>query len=114
MRILELSKVLMYKFHYHCIKINYDNKSKLLFTDTDSLMYEIKTEDVYEDFSSNKQMFDFSNYSTKSKYYDNSNKLVIGKMKDETGSIVIEEFVRRKQKTYLFLVNNSEHKKQKA
>ena len=63
MRILELSKVLMYKFHYHYIKINYDNKSKLLFTDTDSLMYEIKTEDVYEDFSSNKQMFDFSNYS---------------------------------------------------
>ena len=104
----------MYKFHYDNIKNKYDNKLKLLFTDIDSLIYKIKTEDVYEDFSSNKQMFDFSNYSTKSKYYDNSNKLVIGKMKDETGSIVIEEFVRRKQKTYLFLVNNSEHKKQKA
>ena len=50
-----------------------------LFTDTDSLMYEVKTEDVYEDFSSNKEMFDFSNFSTKSKYYYNSNKLVTGK-----------------------------------
>ena len=60
MCILELSEVLMYEFHYDYIKNKYDNKSKLLFTDTDSLMYEIKTEDVYEDFSSNKEMFDFS------------------------------------------------------
>ena len=51
-------------------------KSKLLFTDTDSLIYEIKTEDVYEDFSSSKKMFDFSNYSTRSKYYNNLNKLL--------------------------------------
>ena len=64
MYILELSKVLMYEFHYDFIKNKYDNKSKLLFTDPDSLMYEIKTEDIYEDFSSNKEMFDFSNYST--------------------------------------------------
>ena len=48
-------------------------------------MYEIKTEDVYEDFSKDKEMFDFSNYSVKSKYCDESNKLVVGKMKDETG-----------------------------
>ena len=75
MCILELSKVLMYEFHYDNIKNKYDNKSILLFTDTDSLMYEIKTEeDVYEDFSSSKEMFDFSNYSTKSKYYGNSSK----------------------------------------
>ena len=50
-----------------------------MFTDSDSLMCEIKT-----DFSSNKEMFDFSNYSTKSKYYDGSNKFVTVKMKDET------------------------------
>ena len=75
MCILELSKVLMYEFHYDNIKNKYDNKSILLFTDTDSLMYEIKTEeDVYEDFSSSKEMFNFSNYSTKSKYYGNSSK----------------------------------------
>ena len=45
-------------------------------------MYEIKTEDVYEVFSNDKEMFGFSNYSTRSKYYDNWNKLMVGKMKD--------------------------------
>ena len=56
-------------------------------------MYEIKTEDVYEDFSNNKEMFDVSNYSTMLKYYDNSNILVVGKMKDETVGVAIEELV---------------------
>ena len=51
MCILELSKVLMYEFHYDYIKNKYGNNSRLLLTDTDSLMYEIKTEDVYEYFS---------------------------------------------------------------
>ena len=53
-------------------------------------MHEIKTEDIYEDFSSNKELFDFSNYLTKSNLYDNSNKLVIRKLKDETGGAAIE------------------------
>ena len=79
MCILELSKVSMYEFHYDYLKNKYDNKSKLLFRATDSLMYEIKTEDAYEDFSNDKEMSDFSNCSTKLKYYDDSNKLVIGK-----------------------------------
>ena len=74
MCILELSKVLMYELYYDSIKNKYDNKSKLLFTDTDSLMYEIKTEDVYENFISNKEMFNYSNHWSKSKYYDNSSK----------------------------------------
>ena len=56
----------------------------------------------------------FSNYSSKSKYYNNSNKLVIGKMKDETGGVVIEEVVGLKPKMYSFLVENSEHKKAKG
>ena len=56
MCILELSKVLMYEFHCNYIKNKYDNKSKLSITYTNSLMYEIKTEDVYEDFSSNKEI----------------------------------------------------------
>ena len=54
MCILELSKVLMYKFDYGYTKNKYYSKLKLLFADTDSLMYKIKTEDGYEDFSSNK------------------------------------------------------------
>ena len=115
MCILELSKVLMYEFHYDYIKNKYDNKSKLLFTYTDSLVYEIKTEDVYEDFSSNKEMFRFSNCSANSKYYDDSNKLVIGKMKDETGGVAIKESVGLKPKMYSFFVDdNSEHQKAKG
>ena len=90
----------MYESHYGYIKNKYDNKSKLLFTNTDSLMYKIKTEDVYKDFSSNKEMFGFSNYSTKSKYFDNSKQLVIWKMKDEIGGIAIEAFGELKPKMF--------------
>ena len=78
-------------------------------------MYEIKTEDFYEDFSSYNEMFDFSNYLTKSKYYDDSNKIFITKMKDETGGDAIEKFVELKPKIYSFLEEDlSEDKKQKA
>ena len=105
---MELGKVLMYEFHYDHIKNKYDYKSKLLFTDTDSQMFEIKT-------SSNKEMFDFSNYLTKSRDYDDTNKLVIGKMKDNTGAVAIEEFAGLKAKMYTFLVgDHSEHKKGKG
>ena len=90
MWLLELSEVLMYKFHFDYIKNKYGNSWRLLFIDTNSLIYEIKTEDIYEDFSNDKEMFDFSSYSTKSKYYDHSNKLVVGKMKDETACVVTE------------------------
>ena len=84
MCVLELSKALMYNFYYDQIKNKYGNNSRLLFTDTDRLQYEIKTEDVYKGFSNNKGMCDFKNYLTMSKYYDNSNKLVVVKLKDET------------------------------
>ena len=62
---MDLSEVWMYEFDYNYIKKEYGNNLRLLFTDTDSLMYEIKTRDVYEDFSKDKEMFDFSNYSAK-------------------------------------------------
>ena len=61
-------------------------------------MHKIKTEDVYKDFSNDKEMLDFSNYSTNSKYYDNSNKLVVGKIEDETAGVPIEQFVGLKLK----------------
>ena len=59
----------MYEFHYDYIKNKCGNNSRLLFTDTDSVMYKIKNGNVYEDFGNNKEMFEFSNYSTKSKYF---------------------------------------------
>ena len=111
MCILELSKVLMYELHYDYIRDKYGNNSRPLFTDTDSLMYEIKTGDVFEDFSNDKEMFDFSNYSAKSKDYDNSNKLMVGKMKGETVGVAIEEFFGLKSKMHSYLVD--EHKKRK-
>ena len=113
--VLESSKVLMYEFHYDYIKNGYDNKSKLLFTD--NLMYEIKTEDVYEDFGSDKETFDsvIIGIISKSKYNDDSNKLAIGKIKDETYVVAIEKFVGLKTKMYSFLVDDkSEHKNGKG
>ena len=74
----------------------------------------MKTEDVYEDFSNDREMFAFSNCSSQSKYYDNSSKLVIGKMKDENGDVAIEEFVRLKPKIFSFLETIMNRKKQKA
>ena len=65
MCILELCKVLKCNVHYDYIKNKYGNNSRLLFTDTDILIYEIKTENVYKNFSSDEGVFDFSNYSTK-------------------------------------------------
>ena len=55
----------MYKLHYHYVKTKYGNNAKLSFLDTDSLVYEIKTEDVYEGFSKDKEILNFSNYLAK-------------------------------------------------
>ena len=89
--ILDLSKLLMYKFHYEYIQ--YKCNARLLFTDTDSLVYEIKKVDVYEDFYQDKDLFDFSEYSLNSRFSDPVNKKVIGTMKDEFKGKIIHEFV---------------------
>ena len=93
MCILDLSKTLMYDFHYNYIKKNYENKAKLLFTDTDSLTFEIEAEDVYKDFWKDREMFDNSDYDENSLFHDKTNKKVIGKFKDEAAGIPITEFV---------------------
>ena len=114
MCILELSKVLIYEFHYDYIKNKYGNNSRL-FIETKSLMYEIKTEDFYKDFSNDKEMLDFSNHLTKSKYYDNSNKLLVGKRTNEIAGVAIEEFVGLIPKMYPYLVDdNSDYKNAKG
>ena len=78
--ILDLSKYLIYKFHYKYIKRKYDGK--LLFTDTDSLLYEVRTKDVYENFSEDKSLFDFIDCQEDSKFFYPVSKNVIGKMKN--------------------------------
>ena len=106
MCILDLSKTLMYDFHYNYIKDKYDDKAKLLFTDTDSLMYEIQTDDVYKDLFVDKEKFDNSDYSKDSPFYFGENKKVIGKFKDEAAGIPITEFVGLKSKMYSYIKDN--------
>ena len=86
----------MYDFHYNFIEKIFD--AELFFTDTDSLTYEIKSENVYEEFFKWKDLFDFSNYSKDSIFYDESNKKIIGKMKDEYDGVIIDEFIGLKSK----------------
>ena len=74
--------------------------AELLLTDTDSLTYKIKSENVYEEFYKGKDLFDFSNYSEDSKFFDDTNKKVIGKMKDEYGGVIIDQFIGLKSKMY--------------
>ena len=104
--ILDLSKTLMYDFHYNCIKKTYGDKAKLLFTDTDSLTYEIEAEDVYQDIWNDKDKFGNSDYPENSPYYDKTNKKGIGKFKAEAASIPVVEFVCLKSKMYSYITND--------
>ena len=106
MCILDLSKTLIYDFHYNYIKKKYNNRARLLFTDTDSLTCEIEAEDVYKDFWNDKDMFDNSDYPESSPYYCNVNKKIIGKFKDEACSIPITEFIGLKSKMYSYVKDN--------
>ena len=111
--ILDLSKLLMYEFHYEYIKSKFD--AILLSTETDSLVYEIKTKDVYEDFYQDKNLFEFIDYSLNSKFFDPLNKKVIGEMKDEFKEKIISEFAGLKLKMYsLISVDDKEVTKAKG
>ena len=115
--VLDLSKFLMYQFHYEHIKQLYPGeKSKMLFTDTDSLTYLIRTEDIYEDMLKNKQLYDFSGYDKNHKCYSTENKKAIGKFKDELNGCYMEEFVGLKAKMYSlkFKENNKTVESKKA
>ena len=106
MCILDLSKTLMYDFHYNYIKSKYGKKAKLLFTDTDSLTYEIEANDVYKDFFKDKDKFDNSDYPEYSPLFYKKNKKVIGKLKDEAAGIPINEFVGLRSKMYSYMKDN--------
>ena len=118
MCILDLSKMLMYDFHYNYIKSKYVDKAKLLFTDTDSLMYEIETEDFYKDISVDvKDRFDTSEYPSNhpSGIPFGFNKKVLGMFKDEVAGKVIDEFVGLRAKLYSYkMLEGPESKKCKG
>ena len=97
--VLDLSKLLMFEFHYEEMLPAYE-KIELCFTDTDSLLYEIQTEDIYEDMLANSDWYDFSEYPFEHSNYDPKNKKIIGKMKDELQSMIITEFIGLRPKCY--------------
>jgi len=105
----------MYDFHYNYIRKKYP-ASQLLFTDTDSLFYHIKSEkDIYEEFWVDKELFDNSDYPKSSRYFSNDNKKVIGKFKDEASGKPIIEFVGLKSKMYSYnVLDKGEQKKAKG
>ena len=114
MYILDLSKTLMFDFHYNYIKKKYGDKAKLLFTDTDSLMYEIQTEDFYEDIKGDvKDRFDTSDYPSNhpSGIPTGCNKKVLGMFKDEAGGKIIDEFVGLRAKLYSYKMLEEEESK---
>jgi hypothetical protein len=115
MCILDLSKTLMYDFHYNYIQRKYGDKAKLLFTDTDSLAYEIQTDDFYTDIRPDlKLKFDTSDYPD-DHLLERVNKKVIGMFKDEACGKQIAEFVGLRAKLYSYKMHEGdEHKKCKG
>ena len=114
MSILDLSKTVMYDFHYRYIKPKYGSKAKLLFTDTDSLLYEIETEDFYKDISGDvKDRFDTSNYPENhpSGIPTGINNKVVGMFKDEVGGDNIGEFVGLRAKLYSYKMEEGKENK---
>ena len=98
----------MYDFHYNFIRKKYKDNAVLLFTDTDSLCYLIRTRDIYQDISENRHLFDLSNYPQDHPLYNTTNKKKPGFFKDETGGCAIKEFVGLKSKMYSFTFMNED------
>ena len=114
MCILDLSKTLMYDFHYNYIIPKYGNKAKLLFTDTDSFLYEIETEDFYKDISGDvRDRFDTSDYPEghPSGIPTGINKKVLGMFKDEAAGKIIKEFVGLRAKLYSYIMEEGKENK---
>lgn len=113
--ILELSKLVMYKFHYHVIVPEYGDRAKLLFTDTDSLCYHISTDNLYQDMQDKIEThYDTSGYDEDHFLYSSKNAKVLGYMKDECGGKAAIEFVGLRSKMYSLLVDEDKPSKRTA
>ena len=114
--ILDLSKTIMYEFHYDYMKRKYNESDlNLLYMDTDSLVYDIKTEDFYKDIMEDVETrFDTSGYVPGRPLPIEKNKKVIGLMKDELGGKIMKEFISLRPKMYSYRVEEQEPKKCKG
>ena len=106
--ILEISKWEMYNFHYNFMIRKFN--TRLLFTDTDSLCYELHEKNPCKKMYKYKELFDLSNFPVSSKYHCRDNKKVVGKMKDEYGGKSIVKFVGLKSKMYSILDESNNEK----
>ena len=100
--VLDLSKLHMFEFHYEHIRPKYGDRAKLLMTDTDSLMYHIRTENFFEDMRRDGHLYDMSNFhcDLTSEYYNPVNKKVVGKFGEESDGAIWTEFVGLRPKMY--------------
>ena len=114
--ILDLSKIVMYEFHYDYMKRKYDDDSlTLCYMDMDSLIYSIETDDFYKDIADDvSNRFDTSGYNPDRPLPVGLNKKVIGLMKDELGGGIMTEFVTLRPKMYAYKTGSSESKKCKG
>ena len=102
----------MYDFYYNNVKKNYGSNADLLYTDTDSLLLERKTPNVYDDMQKNIEDYDTSDYPKDHPLYSVKNKRVLGKMKDEVAGRVIAEFIGLRPKMYSILESKgTEHRR---
>ena len=105
--VLEISKTLMYNFHYNYMKKKFNNKLTMLYTDTDSFIYEIATHDDFYDEMKNNSLFDTSNYALDNVYkIPLLNKQKLGAFKDENCGNIMVEFVGLRSKSYALRVDN--------
>lgn len=125
--ILDLSKLIMLEYHYDYIIKRYGDKATLLFTDTDSLAYEIETDDIFKDRQEDMHLFDFSDYPDNHRIFDFGadaekttaewkamNKKVVGKFKDELMGKIILEFVGLRPKMYSYHTEDTNDKKERC
>jgi len=112
--ILEISKLIMYKFYYDHLKVKYQDRCSLLFTDTDSLCCEIQTDDLYSDMGASLDHYDTSNFAQDHPQYSTMNRRVLGKFKSETGSVAPSEFVSLRAKMYSLDCQTKSQKKAKG
>ena len=112
--ILELSKLIMYRFYYDHLKSKYADRCRLLFNDTDSMCCEIQTANIYDDMARDLSEYDTSNFETDHPLYSNRNHRVLAKFKSETGSLAPSEFVGLKAKMYSLLCDKKSQKKAKG